>query len=165
MLSPEIWRGPGYGEDRDTVRIWIRNPLAILAGDEATGGIVVEGDRIAECLVAGAAPAAPCDHTFDASGHVVLPGLINTHHHFYQTLTRACRPALGKELFDWLKALYPIWAGLTPDQPRRCVAARAGRAAALRMHGRGGPPLRLPARARRRPWTSRSRPPGTWGCG
>ena len=55
------------------MRTWIQNPLAILAGDESAGGLVVEGDRIAECLAAGAAPAAPCDRTFDASGHVVLP--------------------------------------------------------------------------------------------
>ena len=47
--------------------------------------------------------------------HVVLPGLINTHHHFYQTLTRAVPAALDRELFPWLKALYPIWAKLTPE--------------------------------------------------
>ncbi len=52
---------------------------------------------------------------FDAGRHVVLPGLINTHHHFYQTLTRASPPALDRELFAWLTALYPIWAHLTPD--------------------------------------------------
>jgi len=45
----------------------------------------------------------------------VLPGLINTHHHFYQTLTRAAPAALDRELFDWLGALYPIWARLTPE--------------------------------------------------
>ena len=67
-----------HGEHRDTVRTWIRNPLAILSDDDAAGGIVVEGDRIAECLAPGAAPAAPCDRTFDASGHVVLPGLVNS---------------------------------------------------------------------------------------
>ena len=49
---------------------------------------------------------------------MILPGLINTHHHFYQTLTRACPPALDKELFPWLKALYPIWADLTPQRMR-----------------------------------------------
>ena len=97
------------------MRTWIRDPLAILADEEAAGGLVVEGRRIAECLPAGAAPAAPCDQVFDASEHVVLPGLVNTHHHFYQTLTRAHGPALGKELFDWLKALYPVWAELTPE--------------------------------------------------
>ena len=53
--------------------------------------------------------------TFDAGEHVVLPGLINTHHHFYQTLTRAIPAALDRELFDWLQALYPIWAQLTPE--------------------------------------------------
>ena len=46
---------------------------------------------------------------------VVLPGLINTHHHFYQTLTRAVPAALDRELFPWLQALYPIWARLTPE--------------------------------------------------
>ena len=56
----------------------------------------------------------PVDQIFNASEHVILPGLINTHHHFYQTLTRAFGPGLNKELFDWLKALYPIWAKLTP---------------------------------------------------
>ena len=75
----------------------------------------MDGDRIAECLATGAAPGAPCDRIFDASEHVVLPGLVNAHHHFYQTLTRAHGPALDKELFDWLKSLYPVWAGLTPD--------------------------------------------------
>jgi 8-oxoguanine deaminase len=49
---------------------------------------------------------------------VVLPGLINTHHHFYQTLTRTHPQAINKELFDWLKALYPVWARLTPEAHR-----------------------------------------------
>lgn len=96
------------------MRTWIKTPLAILADDSA-GGLVVEDGVIAECLAAGAVPAARCDDVLDASEHVVLPGLINTHHHFYQTLTRAYGPALDKELFDWLKTLYPVWAGLTPE--------------------------------------------------
>jgi 8-oxoguanine deaminase len=96
------------------MRTWIKTPLAILA-DDSVGGLVVEDGIIAECLPSGRAPAAPCDDVLDASAHVVLPGLINTHHHFYQTLTRAYGPALDKELFDWLKTLYPVWAGLTPD--------------------------------------------------
>ncbi len=96
------------------MRLWIRDPLAILA-ENAGGGIVVEDGVIAECVPAGAEPSAPCNEEIDAGEHVVLPGLVNTHHHFYQTLTRAYGPALDKELFDWLKTLYPVWAGLTPE--------------------------------------------------
>jgi 8-oxoguanine deaminase len=96
------------------MRTWIKTPLAILA-DDSVGGLVVEDGIIAECLPSGGVPAVPCDDVLDASEHVVLPGLVNTHHHFYQTLTRAYGPALDKELFDWLKTLYPVWAGLTPE--------------------------------------------------
>ena len=95
-------------------RLWIQDPLAIFA-EGATRGVVIEGHQIAELIAAGQEPLQPVDAIFDASNHVVLPGLINTHHHFYQTLTRALAPALGKELFDWLKALYPVWAGLDPE--------------------------------------------------
>lgn len=97
------------------MRIWIRNPLAIFA-DDAAGGIVIEGSEIVECVQQGMLPKQACDEVIDASEHVVLPGLINTHHHFYQNLTRAYGPALNKELFAWLKSLYPVWARLTPDQ-------------------------------------------------
>ena len=55
------------------------------------------------------------DEVLDATGHVVLPGLINTHHHLYQTLTRGVPAAQGAGLFQWLRTLYPIWAKLTPD--------------------------------------------------
>ncbi len=95
-------------------RIFLREPLAILA-DSAEGGVVVEGGRIAELVPAGGAPGRPVDETVDMSGHVVIPGLINTHHHFYQTLTRAFPPALNRELFPWLQALYPVWARMTPE--------------------------------------------------
>ncbi|MCC6298007.1 MAG: 8-oxoguanine deaminase [Anaerolineales bacterium] len=54
------------------------------------------------------------DEILDLKGHVLLPGLINTHHHFYQTLTRAVPAAQDANLFNWLKTLYPIWARLTP---------------------------------------------------
>lgn len=97
------------------MRLWIENPLSILA-DGAGGGIVVEGSRIVELVPAGGVPSAPVDKRFDASNHVILPGLINTHHHFFQTLTRAHPEAINKELFPWLKALYPIWArNVKPD--------------------------------------------------
>lgn len=94
--------------------VWIKTPLAILA-DGADGGVVVQGGRIVELVPAGRAPRTPDAAVFDASAHVVLPGLINTHHHFYQTLTRALPAAMDRELFPWLQALYPVWAGLTPE--------------------------------------------------
>src|SRR5215831_13729681 len=96
-----------------TLAIWIKDPLAILA-DGAGRGIVVRQGRIVELVPAGAQPATADAVAFDASEHVVLPGLINTHHHFYQTLTRALPAALDRELFPWLEALYPVWARLTP---------------------------------------------------
>ena len=76
---------------------------------------MVKDGRIAELVPAGREPSTPDVKTFDAGEHVVLPGLINTHHHFYQTLTRAFPAALDRELFPWLQALYPIWARLTPE--------------------------------------------------
>src|SRR3984957_14233321 len=99
------------------MRLWIKDPLAILASG-AERGFVVEETRIVELVGKGGAPASKVDETFDASRHVVLPGLINTHHHFYQTLTRAHPDAINKELFPWLTALYPIWARLKPEHLR-----------------------------------------------
>ncbi len=97
----------------ETPAFWIKDPLAILA-DGAERGIVVCDGRIAELVPAGRTPTADV-MIYEAGGHVVLPGLINTHHHFYQTLTRAVPAALDRELFPWLTALYPIWARLTPQ--------------------------------------------------
>ncbi|APU31772.1 8-oxoguanine deaminase [Ectopseudomonas alcaliphila JAB1] len=99
-------------------RIWIKNPLAIFTANDldASGGLVIEDGRIAEVLGAGQQPSTPCEQTFDAREHVVLPGLINTHHHFYQTLTRAWAPVVNQPLFPWLKTLYPVWARLTPEK-------------------------------------------------
>ncbi len=99
------------------MKIWIKNPLSILVDDgtDARGGIVITDNKITEILALGEEPSDQTEQTFDASEHVVLPGLINTHHHFYQTLTRAFPDALNKELFPWLKSLYPVWAGLTEE--------------------------------------------------
>ncbi len=94
--------------------IWIKTPLGIFA-DDAAGGVVVKDGRITELVASGKTPATAEFTVFDASAHVVLPGLINTHHHFYQTLTRALPAAMDRELFPWLQALYPIWARLTPQ--------------------------------------------------
>jgi len=76
----------------------------------AGGGLVIQDGKIVEIVAGGQAPARKINQVFDAGSHVILPGLINTHHHFYQTLTRVHRDAINKELFDWLVALYPVWA-------------------------------------------------------
>ncbi len=96
------------------MRIWIKDPLAILAPD-AERGVVVDGDEIVECIPRGRSPAAPCGLTFDASRHVVLPGLVNTHHHFDQMLTRAHPAGEGKDLIPWLVAMERIWDRMTPE--------------------------------------------------
>ncbi len=99
-------------------RLWIKTPLAVFTANhhDASGGLVIEDGRIVELLGAGQQPAQPCQQTFDARAHVLLPGLINTHHHFYQTLTRAWAPVVNQPLFPWLKTLYPVWARLTPEK-------------------------------------------------
>lgn len=69
------------------------------------------------------------DETIDCSQFVAFPGLVNTHHHLYQTLTRAFPQSTGLGLFDWLRLLYPIWAGLDEEMIR--VSTRAGLAELL----------------------------------
>jgi 8-oxoguanine deaminase len=102
------------------MRLWIKDPLAILA-EGAERGLVIEGARIVELVARGRTPSAPVGATFNAARHVVLPGLVNTHHHFYQTLTRAHPRAINQDLFPWLVALYPIWARLKPAHLRVAV--------------------------------------------
>ena len=68
---------------------------------------------------------AQADEVVDARGLVLLPGLVCTHHHFYQTLTRNLPQAQNAELFDWLVAHYPIWARLTPEAVRASTAVAA----------------------------------------
>jgi len=94
--------------------IWVKNPLAIFAKN-SNGGVVIKGQEIIELVGSGKTPLSPIDEVYDASDSVVLPGLINTHHHFYQTLTRAYPEALNKELFPWLKSLYKVWAHIQPE--------------------------------------------------
>ena len=91
--------------------VWIRDAEAVL-GHPSAGGVVVSGGKIVEIVPRGGAPSRSAADSFDASGKVLLPGLVNTHHHFFQTLSRSYRGALNKPLFAWLKALYPLWARL-----------------------------------------------------
>ena len=78
-------------------------------------GAIFAGDNVIEMV--GATPDLPSEANtvIDATGMVVLPGLINTHHHLYQTLTRALPAVQNANLFDWLTCLYPIWAELTAE--------------------------------------------------
>jgi cytosine/adenosine deaminase-related metal-dependent hydrolase len=90
------------------------------AGTEhADGWVLVEEGRIA--AVGGGAPPAGAERV-DLGGAVVTPGLVNTHHHLYQTLTRA--QAQEADLFTWLKTLYPVWAGI--DAESLHAASRTG---------------------------------------
>ncbi len=78
------------------------------------GGLFIRSGFIEQVGPTGDLPDS-ADQVLDLRGHVVLPGLINTHHHFYQTLTRAVPAAQDANLFNWLKTLYPIWARMTPE--------------------------------------------------
>lgn len=80
---------------------------------EISGGALFVRDGVIEA--AGVDCAAAADEIVDASGCVVTPGLVNTHHHLYQSLTRAVPAGQDARLFGWLKALYRIWARMTPD--------------------------------------------------
>ncbi|KOT43600.1 hydroxydechloroatrazine ethylaminohydrolase [Streptomyces caelestis] len=97
----------------------------------ASGHVVLTGNRI-ESLGAGAAPAGLENvvRRIDGTGHLATPGLVNTHHHFYQWITRGL--ATDHNLFDWLVALYPMWARI--DEPMVRAAARGS----LAMMARGG---------------------------
>ena len=100
-----------------------------------SGAIVIRDNVIqmvggSEQLRSGLADGGmQADRIIDASGCVILPGLVNCHHHLYQTLTRGLGTAAGKSLFDWLQTLYPIWAEI--DAEAVYISARLGLAEML----------------------------------
>ncbi|HEX9762880.1 MAG TPA: 8-oxoguanine deaminase, partial [Acidimicrobiia bacterium] len=98
--------------------------LVTMDGREIQGGGLYAEDGWIKAV--GPADDIPgtADEVVDLSGHVVLPGLVNTHHHLYQTLTRAFPGAQDSGLFDWLRTLYPVWARMTPEHVR--VSTRLG---------------------------------------
>jgi cytosine/adenosine deaminase-related metal-dependent hydrolase len=89
-------------------------------GTEHEGGWLLVEDGFVAATGAGERPAA--DETVDLGSALVTPGLVNTHHHLYQTLTRA--RAQEADLFTWLQTLYPVWAGI--DAESEYAAARTG---------------------------------------
>lgn len=97
----------------------IRNAQAIACMDDqhtelANASVFVQDGIITHIGQSSDVPEH-ADAVIDASQHVVVPGLINTHHHMYQSLTKAIPRVQNAELFSWLQGLYPIWAGLTPE--------------------------------------------------
>ena len=97
----------------------LKNAELLVTMDDARrripdGGVYVVDNVIRQVDSTAKLPPA-ADEVIDARGMVVLPGLVNTHHHLYQSLTRAVPAAQDAELFDWLRTLYPIWAGLTGE--------------------------------------------------
>ncbi|MBI3535995.1 MAG: 8-oxoguanine deaminase [Chloroflexi bacterium] len=82
---------------------------------EIRDGALYVRDNVIEQVGATNNLPQTADRVIDARGMIILPGLVNTHHHLYQTLTRAILAAQNANLFNWLKTLYPIWAELTPD--------------------------------------------------
>jgi cytosine/adenosine deaminase-related metal-dependent hydrolase len=100
----------------------IRNARLLVTMDaqrrEIEDGAVFVRDHVIEAVGASAELPQTADDVIDARDQVVIPGLVNTHHHMYQTLTRVIGPAQDCELFDWLRTLYPIWACLTPEMVR-----------------------------------------------
>ncbi len=97
----------------------VRHAALLAAFDDQRREIADAGLFIRNGFIEQVGPSSElpdtADEVLDLSGHVILPGLINTHHHFYQTLTRAVPAAQNANLFNWLKTLYPIWARLTPE--------------------------------------------------
>ena len=89
------------------------------------GAVVVDGPAIVWVGASADLPAAWAEaaasgaaEVIDLHGHVLMPGLVNTHHHMYQSLTRVVPAAQDAELFGWLENLYLLWAGLTPEMVR-----------------------------------------------
>ena len=94
------------------------------AGRELPGGWVAVTGGLVSGVGAAGEPPPDAARTIDASGCLVTPGLVNTHHHLYQNLTRSFAPALNGTLFEWLTRLYPVWAGI--DEEASYLAAWVG---------------------------------------
>ncbi|HEY4351371.1 MAG TPA: 8-oxoguanine deaminase [Paraburkholderia sp.] len=97
----------------------VKHAEVLVTMDEARrelrdAGLFIEDGRIAAVGATADLPQT-ADDVLDLRGHLVMPGLVNTHHHMYQSLTRALPAAQNAELFGWLTSLYKVWAHLTPE--------------------------------------------------
>lgn len=97
----------------------VKNISRLITNDAASGEICDAGifikDNVIEKIGSSKDMPQTADNVIDASDKMVCPGFVNTHHHFYQTLTRAVPGAMDEKLFDWLVRLYPIWGELDPE--------------------------------------------------
>jgi len=89
---------------------------------ELSGASVFCRDGVIEAVGQSHDLPHTADEVIDLSGHIVIPGMINTHHHLFQNLTRVLPDAQNETLFGWLKTLYPIWSRLHPDAIQAAVA-------------------------------------------
>ncbi|WP_411890589.1 8-oxoguanine deaminase [Yoonia sp. SDW83-1] len=96
----------------------IRNASVILTMDDARSELANADILISDGVIAAIEADLPAENAdvFDATGAIITPGLVNTHHHLYQTLTRAVPGAQDALLFGWLQRLYPIWARFGPEE-------------------------------------------------
>ncbi|MHC1784271.1 MAG: 8-oxoguanine deaminase [Anaerolineaceae bacterium] len=97
----------------------VRNAAVLVTMDKTrreipNGGLFIRNGLIEKVGLTDELPDT-ADEILDLKDHLVMPGLVNTHHHFYQTLTRVVPKAQNANLFNWLKTLYPIWARMNPE--------------------------------------------------
>jgi cytosine/adenosine deaminase-related metal-dependent hydrolase len=122
-----VQRGDARHRGESSIRtLLLRHATLVATFDDAgreipDGAVLLRGNAI-EAVGPTSELTARADEVVDARGLVLLPGLVNTHHHFYQTLTRNLPAAQDAELFDWLVAHYPVWARLTPEAVRASTA-------------------------------------------
>jgi len=113
------WSGWGGGVSDGTADLLVRDAKLVATGDaagrELPGGWVAITGGLITGVGAAADPPPAALTTLDASGCLVTPGLINTHHHMYQNLTRSYGPAINGSLFSWLAMLYPLWARIDEE--------------------------------------------------
>lgn len=97
----------------------VKNALVLVTMDDArreiADGAIFVRDNVIEQVGRTADLPATADKVLDLAGHVVLPGLVNTHHHMFQSLTRVIPGGQNQELFGWLRSLYPVWGGLSGE--------------------------------------------------
>ncbi len=115
-------RNDQFRYPKSVTRTVIRNADIVVCMDDARREIADGAVAFRDGLVEAVGPTADfaillaeADAVIDARGCVITPGLVNTHHHLYQSLTRALPGAINASLFDWLKRLYPIWAQYRPE--------------------------------------------------